>query len=102
MVAHRPKEFEERTGIWVDVVTGGTNELLQPHRPGGGRTRQADVMFGGGVDSLHAYRDRFEPYTTTQSSAIAQHYRAPRTCGPPSPPCPWYSSTTPSSSPPER
>ena len=22
------REFEERTGIWVDVVTGGTNELL--------------------------------------------------------------------------
>ena len=22
------KEFEERTGIWVQVVTGGTNELL--------------------------------------------------------------------------
>ena len=23
------REFEERTGIWVDVVSGGTNELLQ-------------------------------------------------------------------------
>mgnify|MGYP000084379279 CR=1 FL=1 len=22
------KEFEERTGIWVEVVSGGTNELL--------------------------------------------------------------------------
>lgn len=21
------KEFEERTGIWVEVVSGGTNEL---------------------------------------------------------------------------
>ena len=23
------REFEEHTGIWVDVVSGGTNELLQ-------------------------------------------------------------------------
>lgn len=55
------KEFEERTGIWVEVVTGGTNELLEkisaereePH---------CDVMFGGGVESLQLYEDCFEPY----------------------------------------
>ena len=70
------KEFEERTGILVDVVTGGTNELLdrigeETDHP------QADVMFGGGVESLLACRDLFESYTTTQSRAIAQQYRAP-------------------------
>ena len=28
---YRPiiREFEERTGIWVELVTGGSNELLQ-------------------------------------------------------------------------
>lgn len=55
------KEFEERTGIWVEVVSGGTNELLtrlveEKDVP------QADVMFGGGVDSLAAYGDCFAPY----------------------------------------
>ena len=52
---YRPivEEFEERTGIWVDVVSGGTGELLkrisqETEDP------QADVMFGGGVDSLCA------------------------------------------------
>ena len=25
------REFEERTGIWVDVVTGGTNEIGRAH-----------------------------------------------------------------------
>ena len=43
------REFEERTGIWVTVVNGGTNELLDeieahPDDP------ICDVMFGGGVD----------------------------------------------------
>ena len=55
------KEFEERTGIWVEIVPGGTNELLtrlaqEKDAP------QADVMFGGGVDSLEAYADCFTPY----------------------------------------
>ena len=55
------KEFEERTGIWVEIVPGGTNELLtrlaqEKDAP------QADVMFGGGVDSLEAYADCFPPY----------------------------------------
>ena len=31
------KEFEERTGIWVEVVSGGTNELL---------TRQSGCIWG--------------------------------------------------------
>ena len=32
------KEFEERTGIWVEVVPGGTTELLEldPGRGGKG------------------------------------------------------------------
>ena len=55
------KEFEERTGIWVEIVPGGTNELLtrlaqEKDAP------QAEVMFGGGVDSLEAYADCFTPY----------------------------------------
>ena len=55
------REFEDRTGIWVEVVAGGTNELLdrlvqEREAP------RADVMFGGGVDSLTAYADCFNPY----------------------------------------
>ena len=55
------EEFEARTGIWVELVTGGTNELLEQlveerENPA------ADVMFGGGVDSLEAYGDCFTPY----------------------------------------
>lgn len=63
------KEFEERTGIWVQVETGGTNELLEriaaeADAPAG------DVMFGGGVESLAAYEDYFEPYVCTEAGQL--------------------------------
>lgn len=70
------KEFEERTGVWVDVVTGGTNELLERIRrevdsPG------ADVMFGGGVESLAACQDCFVPYTCAGAEHILERFRSP-------------------------
>ncbi len=55
------EEFEERTGIWVEVVTGGTNELLY-RLVSESENPQADIMIGGGVDSLEAYADYFTPY----------------------------------------
>lgn len=55
------KEFEDRTGLWVEVVTGGTNELLERIAAEGENSR-CDVMFGGGVESLELYEDCFEPY----------------------------------------
>ena len=69
------QEFEERTGIWVDVVTGGTNELLSRIAQEA-EAPAADVMFGGGVDSLEVYGDCFEPYVCVQQEAIAERYRS--------------------------
>ncbi len=67
------REFEERTGIWVDVVTGGTNELLdkiseEQNAP------VADVMFGGGVESLLSHKDCFQPYVAAGSGSIPDPY----------------------------
>ncbi|MCR4740495.1 MAG: extracellular solute-binding protein [Lachnospiraceae bacterium] len=72
---YRPiiREFEERSGIWVDVVTGGTNELLA-RIAGETGENSADIMFGGGVDSLRAYEDCFEPYETSQSEKLDKTY----------------------------
>lgn len=63
------KEFQERTGIWTEVVTGGTNELLERIEAEREEPR-ADVMFGGGVESLAAYEDCFEPYTCAQAGVL--------------------------------
>ena len=68
------QEFEQRTSIWVEVVTGGTNELLERIE----REKDApaaDVMFGGGVESLESYRDCFTPYTSSQTQYIQERFR---------------------------
>lgn len=67
------KEFEERSGIWVEVVYGGTNELLTKiaFEDGGS---YCDVMFGGGVDSLESYSEYFQPYHTSQYEFLDSSY----------------------------
>lgn len=69
------REFEERTGIWVDVVTGGSNELLERIASEAGSPR-ADVMFGGGVDTIEVYRDCLEPYTAEGIEHVPESYRS--------------------------
>ena len=54
------REFEERTGIWVTVETGGSSELLERIDQEQDAPR-ADVMFGGGVEGLAAYAHCFTP-----------------------------------------
>ena len=69
-------EFQERPGIWVEVVTGGTEELLE--RISGQRdTPLYDVMFGGGVESLRSYADCFEPWAGTDTDKLRPGLRQP-------------------------
>lgn len=56
------KEFQQRTGIWVEVVTGGSGELLERIAMESDAPA-CDLMFGGGVESLAAYEDCFETCT---------------------------------------
>ena len=63
------KEFEERTGIWVEVVTGGTNELLEQIRGEQGSPR-CDVMFGGGAESLRLFEEYFAPYSCAEADLL--------------------------------
>lgn len=73
------KEFEERTGIWVQVVTGGTTELLE--RIAAGDT-DCDLMFGGGIDSIYAYKDCFEPYVSPRMENVAPRFVHSDICTP--------------------
>lgn len=70
------KEFEERTGIWVDVEYGATSELLE-RLAQEGKVPRADVMFGGGVESLLTYADCFAPYDCQEGEHILEQFRAP-------------------------
>lgn len=73
------REFEERTGIWVDVVSGGTNELLQRLQQEADAPK-ADVMFGGGVESLESYQDCFSPYICREAACISQQFQSESGC----------------------
>lgn len=67
------EEFEERTGIYVDIVTGGTTELLDKIVKESS-SPVADVIFGGGVESLEAYRDSFQPYRTSEFYSLRRDF----------------------------
>ena len=69
------REFEDRTGIWVDVISGGTNELLQRIQSESDAPA-ADVMFGGGVESLESYQDCFTPYICTEAGLILEQFQS--------------------------
>ena len=67
------KEFQERTGVQVELITGGTGELLkrveaEKDNPLG------DVFFGGDTASLGAYGGYFEPYATKEQASINPAY----------------------------
>ena len=65
------EEFERRTGVWVQVVSGGTTELLE-RIAAEAETPVADVMFGGGVESLLAYEDYFMPCDAPRDAMLAE------------------------------
>lgn len=70
------KEFQDRTGINVDMVTGGTGELLSRVTAESGNPG-ADVFWGGGAESLEAFADDFEAYVTADDDAIPAEYKSP-------------------------
>ena len=69
------EEFERRTGVWVQVVSGGTTELLE-RIAAEAEAPVADVMFGGGVESLEANANLFTPYHAEGSDSILPQYRS--------------------------
>ncbi len=70
------QEFEERTGLWVQVEAGGTAALLERLEKESGAP-VCDLMFGGGVDSLQAGRDLFAPYVSPMADALDPACRCP-------------------------
>ncbi len=70
------REFEERTGIWVDVHAGGTTQLFDEIR---NRRENAgcDVMFGGGIASYEAAGDLFLPYFSAEKDKINENWSCP-------------------------
>ncbi|MEK8126537.1 ABC transporter substrate-binding protein [Paenibacillus filicis] len=70
------KEFQDRTGIKVEIVTGGTGELYK-RIDAEAANPQGDVLWGGAADSLELYKKNFESYNSPESAHIAAPYKSP-------------------------
>lgn len=76
MVREIVREFRDRTGLRVRVVAGGTGELLGRLRSGVDGPR-ADLLWGGGAESLAAAADLLEPYVSPQAAAVPPGLKDP-------------------------
>jgi iron(III) transport system substrate-binding protein len=63
------REFENRTGIWVDIHAGGTAEMLDQVKIAS-ENAACDIMFGGGIESYEAQKDLFIPYRAKDREKI--------------------------------
>ncbi len=68
-------EFEDRSGLRLEVRRGGTGELLSLLRSGA--EGRPDVFWGGGAESLSASADLFEPYRSPEAAVIPDGLRDP-------------------------
>lgn len=69
------REFEDRTGIWVRLRSGGTEEMLQEAKKAS-EAGECDVMFGGGVESYEANRELFLPYASKEEGSLNPLYQS--------------------------
>ena len=67
------REFENRTGIWVEVHAGGTGQMLEQARQAS-ENGQCDIMFGGGIESYEASKDLFLPYRAQDREKLDPNY----------------------------
>lgn len=66
--------FEEKTGIKVEVITGGTGELLA-RVDAEGDSPYADVIFGGGESSYTEYKHIFQDYVSPEDKNVIEEFR---------------------------
>lgn len=77
-------EFRDRTGLRVRVEQGGTGDILRRARaereaPAGSALARdrADLLWGGGAETLTANADLFEPYRSPEALAVPDQWKAP-------------------------
>lgn len=66
------REFENRTGIWVEIHAGGTTEMFKEVREAA-KEGACDIMFGGGIESYEAGKDLFMPYEVSDKEKLDQN-----------------------------
>ena len=67
------QEFENRTGIYVDIKAGGTQEMMQMADAASAQGL-CDIMFGGGVESYEAWKDNFMSYESSEARELDRNF----------------------------
>jgi len=70
------KEFQERTGIEVQVWSAGTGDCLERIASESDHPK-CDVMWGGTIESLKAYEQYFQPYVSIEDVHILDQFKDP-------------------------
>ncbi|SDB42989.1 iron(III) transport system substrate-binding protein [Pseudobutyrivibrio sp. YE44] len=73
------QEFENETGIYVDIQAGGTQEMMQQAKSASEKGK-CDIMFGGGVESYEAWKDIFEPYESSEKEQLDEAFLSKDGC----------------------
>lgn len=68
------REFRQRTGIRTKVVFGGSEELLARMKDGP-KKGEADLFWGGSVESLEAVKDAFAKLESGEEQTIRSEYK---------------------------
>lgn len=68
--------MEKYPNIKVEVVAAGTGELINRIKAEASKPI-ADVLWGGGADSVVAFKEYFEPYVSANDAAIPAAYKDP-------------------------
>ncbi|MCC8025472.1 MAG: extracellular solute-binding protein [Clostridium sp.] len=66
-------EFEGRTGIAVNVQTGGTGELLQMVEEGA--EPRCDIFWGGSLSTTMPKQELFEPYISENEHMVREEFK---------------------------
>lgn len=69
------KEFQDKTGITVELVSSGTGELLNRVEAESANPL-GDVFWGGGAESLEAFKSHFEAYQVADDANIPDAYKS--------------------------
>lgn len=69
------QEFQDETGVKVELIQAGSGELLTRIQSES-ENPLADVMFGGGAESMEAYKAYFEAYESPEAANVNEAYRS--------------------------
>ncbi len=69
------QEFQDRTGIEVELVQAGSGELFT-RIESESENPLADIMFGGGAEAAESYKQYLQPYESSELENIADIYKS--------------------------